>query len=91
MAVAKHNADGSLDNSFAGDGVASFPSGRAFGVARRVDFHRSDGLILAGSIREEGGYAELPYFACVDELNTKGHRKKTPIWNALALATISAA
>ena len=59
MAVAKHNADGSLDNSFAGEGVASFPSGRDFGVARRVDFHGSDGLILAGSIREEGGYADF--------------------------------
>ncbi len=59
MAVAKHNADGSLDNSFAGEGVASFPSGRDFGVARRIDFHGSDGLILAGSIREEGGHADL--------------------------------
>ena len=28
------------------------------------------------------------YFACVDELSTKGRQKKRPIWNALALTMI---
>lgn len=59
MAVAKHRPDGSLDTTFSGDGVASFPSGRNHAVARRVDFHGADGLILAGSTLAEGGHADF--------------------------------
>lgn len=59
MAVSKHRPDGTMDTTFSGDGVASFPSGRNHGVARRVAFQGADGLVLAGSVLAEGGHADF--------------------------------